>query len=154
MGLDAWLYDNKSNEIIYWRKENHFHKFFCENGKATPNTSDWTGPYVISRDVIKDLLERIDTILAAKLDKPITKNFSNGFTIEADGKRTENFVELTIEYDDEVAEKLLPTQSGFFFGSTEYTRWYFESLLEAKDVLENYLKNHSRARKFIYSSWW
>lgn len=154
MGLDAWLYDNNNNEIIYWRKENHFHKFFCENGESTPKTSEWLGPYVISRDILTDLLKRIDTILATKLDKPITKKFNNGFTIEAGGKRTERFVELDINYDDEVAKELLPTQSGFFFGSTEYTSWYFKSLLETRDVINNYLIEHPRARKFIYDSSW
>lgn len=154
MGLDAWLYDNNNNEIIYWRKENHFHKFFCENGKLTPRTKDWVGPYVISRDILTDLFKRIDTILAAKLNKPITKTFSNGYSVEKNGKRTEHFVELDVEYDDKLAKKLLPTQSGFFFGSTEYTPWYFKSLIEAKDVISDYLIKHPRAQKFIYDSYW
>ena len=90
MGLNAWLRDNDGNEIIYWRKENHFHKFFCENGTPTPETIECTGPYVISRNTIKDLLKRIDTILATKFDKPITKQFSNGYSIE-DGKKNRSF---------------------------------------------------------------
>ena len=154
MGLDAWLYDNNDNEIIYWRKENHFHKFFCENGTPTPETIEWTGPYVVSRNTIKDLLKHIDTILATKLDKPITKTFSNGITIENDGTITDNFIELDVEYDEELTKKLLPTQAGFFFGTIEYTPWYFKSLIEAKNVIGDYLIKHPRARKFIYSSWW
>jgi len=154
MGLDAWLRDSNDNEIIYWRKENHFHRFFCENGESTPETTEWTGPYIISRNTIEDLLKRIDTILATKFDKPITKRFSNGYSIKADGKRIDHFIDLAVEYDEEVADTLLPTQSGFFFGSTEYTSWYFQSLLEAKDVIENYLKNHPNENQFIYDSSW
>lgn len=37
--------------------------------------------------------------------------------------------------DTDIAEKLLPTQSGFFFGSTEYNRYYFA---DVKDVLEQF----------------
>lgn len=154
MGLDAWLWDSNDNEIIYWRKENHFHKFFCGNGESTSETIDCTGPYVISRNLLTDLLTRIDTILATKLDKPITKKFSHGFTVEADGKRTKQFVELTIEYDEKIAEALLPTQSGFFFGSTEYNPWYFKSLGYAKDVISNYLIEHPNENQFIYDSSW
>jgi len=154
MGLDQWLYNGNDNEIIYWRKENHFHKFFCENGKSTPKTSEWVGPYVISRNTIEDLLKRIDKILATKFDKPITKQFINGYTIEKNGDITYQFIELDVKYDEEVADKLLPTQSGFFFGSTEYTPEYFTSLIEAKDVIGRYLIEHPRARKFIYNSYW
>ncbi len=154
MGLNAWLRDNNDNEIIYWRKENHFHKFFCENGESTPETSEWTGPYIISRGILTDLLKRIDTILATKLDKPITKTVSNEVIFEADGEVTERFVELTIEYDEMLAKMLLPTQSGPFFGSTEYTPRYFESLVKAKDVIENYLIEHPNENQFIYYSWW
>ena len=104
MGLDAWLYDSNDNEIIYWRKENHFHRFFCENGESTPETTEWTGPYIISRNTIEDLIKRIDTILATKFDKPITKRFSNGYSIKTDGKRTDHFIDLAVEYDEEVAD--------------------------------------------------
>ena len=30
--------------------------------------------------------------------------------------------------DNSLAEELLPTRSGFFFGSTDYDEWYFEDI--------------------------
>lgn len=39
--------------------------------------------------------------------------------------------------DHSLAEKLLPTQSGFFFGSTDYNEWYFK---DVEDVLEKFTK--------------
>lgn len=38
--------------------------------------------------------------------------------------------------DHSKAEELLHTQSGFFFGSTEYDDWYFEGLKYTADLLE------------------
>lgn len=38
----------------------------------------------------------------------------------------------TVLADRTKAAELLPTQSGFFFGGTEYDEWYFEDLKEAK----------------------
>lgn len=57
--------------------------------------------------------------------------------------------------NSEQAEDLLPTQSGFFFGSTEYDDWYFHNLentvKQLKEILENpALKNAD----FKYSSSW
>jgi hypothetical protein len=40
-------------------------------------------------------------------------------------------------YDDRsLADELLPTQDGFFFGDTEYTDYYFDSIKETIDRLE------------------
>jgi hypothetical protein len=41
-----------------------------------------------------------------------------------------------------LAEKLLPTQGGFFFGGTEYDDWYFEGLEQTvKDLRERVIEN-------------
>lgn len=39
--------------------------------------------------------------------------------------------------DHSVAKELLPTRSGFFFGSTEYNDYYFQDVKEVKDFLES-----------------
>jgi len=41
--------------------------------------------------------------------------------------------------DNELAEKLLPTASGFFFGGTEYDQWYFNDLEETIKIIDNAL---------------
>jgi hypothetical protein len=37
------------------------------------------------------------------------------------------------------AEEVLPTQSGFFFGGTEYDEYYMESLRETAELIKNLL---------------
>lgn len=37
--------------------------------------------------------------------------------------------------DHSMADLLLPTQSGFFFGSIEYDHYYFQDLLDCKEAL-------------------
>ena len=39
----------------------------------------------------------------------------------------------------DLAEELLPTCSGFFFGPTEYNAWYFESVQDVLNFMENEL---------------
>lgn len=39
--------------------------------------------------------------------------------------------------DDDLAPKLLPTQSGFFWGGTEYDEWYFNQVLDTFKYLND-----------------
>ena len=51
-----------------------------------------------------------------------------------------------------LAEKLLPTQEGFFFGGTEYDEYYFEDLEDTKKILEEAIKDEHA--DYYYSSSW
>jgi len=57
--------------------------------------------------------------------------------------------------DGKLAEELLPTASGFFFGSTDYDEYYYEDLLWTIEGLERILKNKTYDEMdFQYSSSW
>ncbi len=51
----------------------------------------------------------------------------------------------------DLAEELLPTQSGFFFGGTSYDEYYFSDLEDTKEILEEALK--SSGDFYYHSSW-
>ncbi len=70
----------------------------------------------------------------------------------------ENLIELLdickqIKEDNSKAESLLPTQSGFFFGGTEYNEWYFNDINNTIEILEEILSDES-ADDFDYQSSW
>ena len=54
-----------------------------------------------------------------------------------------------------LAEELLPTQSGFFFGETSYNEYYFDDLKNTIEICENALKTTDFDIQAIYyiSSW-
>jgi hypothetical protein len=57
--------------------------------------------------------------------------------------------------DLSVAEELLPTGSGFFFGDTDYEEYYFEGLLDTIEAIERILTNKSfDGMDFYYQSSW
>jgi hypothetical protein len=57
--------------------------------------------------------------------------------------------------DTAVAEELLPTASGFFFGDTDYEEYYYEGLLWTIEGLERILNNPAYDHMdFQYSSSW
>lgn len=51
--------------------------------------------------------------------------------------------------------QLLPTQSGFFFGSTDYDDWYMQDVVFTAERLEKILKDPAFAKSdFYYQSSW
>ena len=53
------------------------------------------------------------------------------------------------------ADELLPTQSGFFFGSTIYDKWYYSDILETIKVLQYELdENGLFVDDYIYHASW
>lgn len=56
--------------------------------------------------------------------------------------------------DHSLANKLLPTEDGFFFGSTEYDDWYFDDLRDAKTELTQLLVKMSDVEPADFWSWY
>lgn len=54
-----------------------------------------------------------------------------------------------VSLDHDKAEDLLPSASGFFFGSTEYDEWYFQGIEETIEMLDRILANP----RFEFDSW-
>ena len=56
---------------------------------------------------------------------------------------------------EEKAKDILPTQSGFFFGSTDYDEFYFEDVKDAADLMQNLLDNFDFEKyQVIYEASW
>ena len=54
-----------------------------------------------------------------------------------------------------LAEELLPTQSGFFYGSTEYSDWYFEDVKDVRDTFQEILDNTDWENEVVEMyCWW
>ena len=58
-------------------------------------------------------------------------------------------------YDHSLADELLPTRGGFFFGGTEYDEYYFEDIEATIDIIKNVLETTDFDKEMIYyvSSW-
>ena len=52
------------------------------------------------------------------------------------------------------ANTLLPTQSGFFFGSVEYDDWYIEDVQDTIEIIKRALSLDSKLIDFYYRSSW
>jgi len=52
----------------------------------------------------------------------------------------ENWIDGKVIENPSVAQKLLPTRSGIFFGSTEYDEYYLEEVMRTRDMLKEELE--------------
>lgn len=65
-----------------------------------------------------------------------------------------------VKEDNSLAEELLPTVEGFFFGDTEYDEYYFDDIQYTIDTLTQILKEEDEYNKnhfyseFTYTSSW
>lgn len=136
-------------EICYWRKANQIHNWFVSN---CGNGDDNCQPMYVSKEQLKELVALCKQVIeGSKLvdGKVVIGQVStqNGWENEyADGKYIEN---------PELAQELLPTVDGFFFGSTEYDQYYIDDLKHTVKVLEEELKNSSDDNTDYYyqASW-
>jgi hypothetical protein len=58
-----------------------------------------------------------------------------------------------VHNDHSKAKDLLPTQSGFFFGTTEYDEYYFHDVERTVELLENLLKEETEGSFYYHASW-
>lgn len=105
-------------EVMYWRKANHIHKWFVEN--CQKGIDECQESYV-SREQLEELATLCEEVVKTK----------NG--------------------------ELLPTESGFFFGNTEYNKDYFDDCVETAKAIRKLLKEKPISGyegDFYYQSSW
>ena len=79
------------------------------------------------------------------IDFPLTKNDLE--SLLSDCKR--------VLLDHSLAPELLPTQSGFFFGSIEYDDFYYEELESTIEKIEDILNmTDFETQEIYYIEWW
>ena len=118
--------------VGYFRKHNMIHKWFVDN---IQNGVDDCGRYVIPFNKLKEILAICKYIMSGvtKTKKP-TK-----YMTDRDGVEHEIWQMDTYTPTNEILEyskENLPTQSGFFFGDTDYLDDYFYCIENTIKVIE------------------
>lgn len=136
MGLDMLLFKrNKESEdtddmieIGYWRKANHIHNWFVQNCQGGVDDCNY---YEVTKTKLESLLADCKKVLDP----------------------TGSTVPLILR--DRIAESVLPTVQGFFFGSTDYDDGYYEDIKDTIEILERVLvETDFENEVIIYSSSW
>jgi hypothetical protein len=97
--------------------------------------------YEVTKEKIEELLRIVNRIITPKEEPSDLITEYNGIVSQ--------------EFNLELAQSLLPTRSGFFFGGTDYDNYYYEELVRTKEILEDVLSTTNFDSQIIfYSSSW
>lgn len=143
-------YDRIMEQVGYWRKANQIHNWFVKH--VQDGEDDCAYHHECTREVLEELLETCKTVLDSCV--MTYGKVNNGY------KGTPNGLEPIYEdgkivIDSSVAEELLPSCSGFFFGGTEYDEYYVNDIVETIKIIEEVLATTDFETQAIYyvSSW-
>ncbi len=135
-------------EIGYWRKANAIHAWFVEN---VQEGIDDCGEYEVEEEQLAELLGIVNKLLKELKTKKGKLVASSGVR---NGQEYIDYIDGLVLANPELAEELLPTQSGFFFGNTEYNEYYLADLKDTKKILEEAINESQKGGYIYYNSSW
>ena len=143
-------HDRIMEQVAYWRKANHIHSWFVEH--VQDGEDDCCYHNEVTKEILEDLLCTCNLVI--NNSKLVKGKIINGYTFE-NGKETPVFEDGEYIEDSNVAMEVLPTASGFFFGSTDYDEWYYEDVKYTAETIRKILDTTDFDKEMIYyiSSW-
>ena len=161
MGLDMYLEkrrkfdaDKERSEVAYWRKANQIHNWFVNNIQGGIDNCTY---YEVTKEQLEDLLSVCKRVLdnCKLVDGKVANGYS--YTNDENGNPIKkfNYEEGKVINNAELATELLPTQGGFFFGSTDYDYWYLEDIKDTISQITRILEETDWENEIIeYYAWW
>ena len=138
-------------QVGYWRKANAIHSWFVDNVQNGIDDCDYHNE--VTEVMLQLLKATCEAVL--KSSKIVDGKVSCGYTFDEYGNKIHTYEDGLVVEDSSVAERLLPTTSGFFFGSTAYDEWYINDLKETIEIIDNVLATTDFENQMIFyvSSW-
>jgi hypothetical protein len=146
---ENYKWESFFTEVGYWRKANAVHKWFVDNIQDGADNCEY---YEVSKEQLEELL---DVCIKVRDASKLTKGMiANGYSYE-NGKRVPYMEEGEYIEDATTAEELLPTQDGFFFGSTNYDQYYLDDIVDTIDIVTKVLETTDFDREMVVylASW-
>ena len=135
-----------TESVAYWRKANQIHNWFVDNVQGG---EDDCREYYVDREQLQELLNICTEVrLSTTMEEGVVVNGKR----LVDGVWMPIFEEGKTLKDSSIAEELLPTTSGFFFGGTDYDEWYMQQIEYTINTLTELLKEDDG--DFYYRASW
>lgn len=141
-----------TTEVAYWRKANQIHKWFVDK---LGGGKDECQRIPVRIEDLQELLKICKKIKRTCKLKVVGEVEADVWDMDQN-KLVKKKVKQRVIENPEVAKELLPTESGFFFGSTDYGEWYMEDIDNTIKQLEKIIKDSETENMVDYyyqASW-
>jgi hypothetical protein len=136
--------------VAYWRKANAIHKWFVDNCQGGEDNCQRS---YVDRGKLQELITLCKQVLDTV--ETVPGDLDDGRTYHSDGTVEQHTKPGQVVAQPSVAAKVLPTASGFFFGSTDYDEYYLEDLRDTIKQIEPLLTDERFAGcDFYYRASW
>lgn len=135
-------------EVAYWRKANAIHRWFVQNCQG--GVDDCRRAHV-RREQLQELVDLCKWVLNSV--ECVDADVNVGYQITAEGMQPLTEPGKAVA-QPQIAKELLPTQSGFFFGGTDYDQFYLKDLQDTIEQLEPCLAIPDDGGDYYYRSSW
>jgi hypothetical protein len=154
MGLDMFIYRrNRGEEVAYWRKANAILKWIENNVVDEDEELENCKEYYLTKENLIALKEAC----LKGLSKPELEYKSipcKEYDYDTEKYVTRNRMYKVLK-DSSLAEELLPTQAGFFYGSTIYDQRYLDDLKLTVDQIDKILETTDfDNQELAFHAWW
>jgi len=138
------------DQVGYWRKCNQIHNWFVEN--IQDGEDDCSYHKEVTKEDLESLLDICKTI--KKIAVLESAQIVNGYEYK-NGKESPLYEDGALIVNAEEIAELLPSQSGFFFGSTDYDSYYMDAIEHTIDIITKVLETTDFKKEMLYyvSSW-
>jgi hypothetical protein len=152
MGLDMYL--DKETYVKNWGFQKLEEKYTVtveKGGKVLKDIDSTKVKYIVEEVGYWRKANAIHNWFVQNIQDGVD-NCQRSYVSREELQRLLKLVERVIE-NNSLASELLPTQSGFFFGGTEYDEWYFKDLEDTKKILTEALSYPPDSDFYYYASW-
>ena len=143
-----------TKEVVYWRKANAIHKWFVDN---VQDCNDDCCYYEVTKEKLTELRDKCAEVMSIiELEDGKVSN-GYGFKKNENGEleRVEYWEDGKVVKNPNIVAQILPTQSGFFYGCTDYNQWYYEEIKRTLAELNKVLKETDFEKEYLeYTSSW
>jgi hypothetical protein len=134
---DTWIVETEAG---YWRKANQIHNWFVEHTQDGVDECQYT---LVPVEKLEQLQLTIRQTLGGVKMPPNDNTKFNSYNWTPSNKVRDRL------------NGLMPSTAGFFFGSTDYDKYYLWDLKETRETLRKVLSKASKTNwEFIYHSSW
>ena len=135
-------------EVCYWRKANQIHNWFVKN---VQDGADDCKSYYVGIEQLEELLNLCKQVKEKAILVSGGKRKVHVFNEKTKTLEPQEEDYMIIKNAEEIAE-LLPTKSGFFFGSTEYNDYYMDDIDHTIKELETIIKEEKELNELGFYS--